>query len=98
MGHIITAEELSRIAELSKLGIEDTKSEELIKDLENMIEFAEQISMADLSALQKETTRLFYLSELREDIKAPSLPREAALSQAPTHTDAYVTVPRVIEE
>lgn len=98
MEKIITKDELLRLAELSKLSIEDTKSDELIKDIENMINFAEQISLVDLSAAQKETSRLFSLSELREDIPAPSLPREKALANAPTHTASYITFPTVIEE
>ena len=98
MEKIIIESELSRIAELSKLEIEDTKTQELIKDLENMIKFAEAVSAADLSVSKKETNRLFSISELRDDTPTPSLPREKALSAAPTHTDYYITVPAVIEE
>lgn len=98
MEKIITKCELSRIAELSKLEIQDTNSQALITDLENMIEFAEKISSAEVCASQKETNRLFLLSELRQDIPAPSLPREKALATAPTHTEHYITVPTVIEE
>ena len=98
MEKIITHTELSRIAELSRLEIEDAKKQELIKDLENMIEFAEQISSASASVAQKETIRLLSLAELRDDIPTPSLPREKVLSAALTHTDSYITVPTVIEE
>ena len=98
MEKIITESELSRIAELSKLEIEDTNSKELIKDLENMIKFADAISAADLSVSEKETHRLLFITELRDDTPAPSLPRDKALSEAPTHTDYYITVPAVIEE
>ena len=98
MEHIITECELLHIAELSKLEIDESKRDELINDLENMIKFAEQISSADVSDASKETTRLFCISELREDIAAHTLEREKALSEAPTHTDSYITVPNVIEE
>lgn len=98
MKKIITSAELASIAELSKLRIDDAKSDELIADLENMIEFAEQISEAEVSKSQKETIRLFCLAELRADVPAPSLSREKALRSAPTHTDCYITVPAVIEE
>ena len=98
MQNIITPAELSAIAELSKLEIESDKAGELIKDLENMIRFAEQISEATVSDTPKETTRLFSLAELRDDVPAPSLSREKALASAPTHTDLYITVPAVIEE
>ena len=98
MEKIITESELARIAELSMLEIEAARSQKLIKDLENMIEFAEQIYSADLSTQEKETIRLFSVSELREDTPAPSLQREKALAEAPTHTDSYITVPTVIEE
>ena len=98
MEKIITERELLQIAELSKLKIDNSKSDELIRDLEKMIEFAEKISLADLSVEEKETIRLFSLSELRDDTPMPSLSREKALSQAPTHTDLYITVPAVIEE
>ena len=98
MERIITQDELARIAELSKLEIEDASSQRLIGDLENMIKFAEQISSADVSLLHKETNRLFSLCELRDDTVSTSLPREKALSQAPTHTDSYITVPQVMEE
>lgn len=98
MEKIITENELSRIAELSKLEIQDTNSQELMTDLENMIGFAEQISAVEVSVTPKETIRLFSLSEIREDTPAPSLPREKALSYAPTHTDLYITVPTVIED
>ena len=68
MQNIITPAELSAIAELSKLEIESDKAGELIKDLENMIKFAEQISEATVSEQSKETTRLFSLAELRDDV------------------------------
>ena len=98
MEKIITESELARVAELSKIEIEEARAQELIGDLENMIEFAQQISLADLSDKEKETIRLFSVSELREDTPAPSLQREKALAEAPTHTDSYITVPTVIEE
>lgn len=98
MEHIITERELLHIADLSKLDIDSSKRDELINDLENMIKFAEQISSADASDVKKETNRLFSVSELRKDIPAPTLEREKALSEAPTRTDSYITVPNVIEE
>ena len=98
MEKIITERELLQIAELSKLKIDNSKSDELIRDLEKMIEFAEKISLADLSVKEKETIRLFSLYELRDDTPMPSLSREKALSQASTHTELYITVPAVIEE
>ena len=98
MEKYITQTELDRIAELSKLSIEDTQGAELMQDIENMIKFAEKISLAELSVPQKETNHLFLLSELREDSVSPSLPRENVISQAPTHTDSYITVPTVREE
>ena len=54
MEKIITERELLQIAELSKLKIDNSKSDELIRDLEKMIEFAEKISLADLSVKEKE--------------------------------------------
>ena len=98
MEKIITHDELYRIAEHSKLELNDTNIGALVKDLENMIEFVEKISEADVSVSQKETSRLFLISELRDDSPTPSLSREKALAGAPTRTDSYITVPTVIEE
>ena len=94
----ITHAELSRIAELSKLSEEDIKAASLVQDLENMLDFAEKISSADSLFLQEETTCLFSLSDLREDIISTPLSKEKVISGAPTHTDSYITVPTVIEE
>ena len=98
MDENITKEELEHISELSKLTVRESEKEELLSNLKEMLNFASEISSYDLSHTQKKRHRLLSVSELRDDSPLPPFSREQILSEAPTHTDAYVTIPRIIED
>ena len=93
-----TSFELSHIADLAKLELCEEEKENLLRDFEDMLSFAQKIKNADVSSGNSETICLYNLDSLREDNPSSSSLREDMLTQAPTHTDSYVTVPNIIEE
>lgn len=81
-------EELCDIAILSKLEIKEQEVDEILKEMENIISFAQKIdnakvldeSVEDLSDLE---------NVLREDEVIPSYPQEEILKNAKTKEDGF---------
>ncbi|NLB28930.1 MAG: aspartyl/glutamyl-tRNA amidotransferase subunit C [Clostridiales bacterium] len=84
---MITAEEIKKIAELAKFSLENENIEELAADIGRIIEFADEISGADMSGM--DAAEEDDVVALREDIVAPSLPVEKALLNAKESHGGY---------
>ena len=91
---MLTYEELSRLAGLSKLSLDGQDTDDLIKDIGNIIEFAGMISEADVSGLSADTPSA---SALREDIPAPSVDRGLLLKNAAESYGGYFVAPKEVD-
>ncbi len=84
------------IARLAALELTEEEYALYTEQLNRILEYIEQIRALDLTNVPPFRNTIprgwFY----RDDTVAPSLPREAALENAPDHDDAYFKVPRVI--
>ncbi len=81
-------EELYDIAILSKLEIKEQDVDEILKDMENIISFAQKIN--DAKVLDETVEDLNDLENiLREDEVIPSYPQEEILKNAKTKEDGF---------
>lgn len=93
----ITQETLHKIAHLARLEIKPAEETDLIGTLESVLSWMEQLDEVDTSDVQPLTHISVELNVMRPDELANQLSREQALFNAPSKTNAYFKVPKVIE-
>ena len=77
--------------------IDKEKEEKIVQDLDNIIEFVDQLNDADTSDVEPLTNPLEKTAKTRSDqITAKNLKKEL-LEIAPSSNDDYFLVPRVVE-
>jgi aspartyl-tRNA(Asn)/glutamyl-tRNA(Gln) amidotransferase subunit C len=57
----------------------------------------EKLNELDTKTVQPTSHVLSLRNVMRDDIPRPSIPRNAALSNAPAHTEKFFRVPKIIE-
>jgi|TARA_B100000686_G_scaffold276249_1_gene295168 aspartyl-tRNA(Asn)/glutamyl-tRNA(Gln) amidotransferase subunit C len=88
---------VTTISYLSRLRIDKEKEEKIVQDLDNIIEFVDQLNDADTSDVEPLTNPLEKTAKTRSDqITAKNLKKEL-LEIAPSSNDDYFLVPRVVE-
>lgn len=93
----ITKEQVERVANLARLNLTEEEKESMTKDMEAIIEFADQINGLDIKDVEPTAHVLPINNVFREDVVRPSLDREKLLQNAPNHENGCFRVPRVIE-
>lgn len=85
---VLNKEELYNIAILGKLEIKEQEVDEIIKEMDNIISFAQKIN--DAKVLDETVEGLNDLENvLREDEVLPSYPQEEILKNAKTQEDGF---------
>ena len=88
---------VTTISYLSRLKIDGKKEEKIIKDLDNIIEFVDQLDDVDTSNIEPLTNPLEKTAKTRADeVTAKNLKNEL-LEIAPSSNEDYFLVPRVVE-
>ena len=88
---------VTTISYLSRLRIDKEKEEKIVQDLDNIIEFVDQLNDADTSDVEPLTNPLEKTAKTRTDqVTAKNLKKEL-LEIAPSSNDDYFLVPRVVE-
>ena len=88
---------VTTISYLSRLKIDDKKEEKIIQDLDNIIEFVDQLNDVDTSDTEPLTNPLEKTAKTRNDeVTAKNLKKEL-LKVAPSANEDYFLVPRVVE-
>ena len=88
---------VTTISYLSRLKIDDQKEEKIIKDLDNIIKFVDQLNIIDTSDVAPLTNPLEKTAKTRKDIVTAKNLKKDLLEIAPSSNDDYFLVPRVVE-
>src|SRR5579864_6153892 len=106
----VTEKDVTRVADLANLELTTQERTRLVRDLNSILDYIDRLNELDTSnvapmaqtsdrfgvdAHKKGSARFAYAS--RQDILKPSLPREAALGNAPESDGKFFKVPKVIE-
>ena len=94
----VTKEDLENGAVLSRLSVPEGKAETYIQQMDSILTYMDNLSKVDTENVKPTTYALPMQNVFREDVVKPSLPREAALSNAPLQEDGYFKVPKVLED
>lgn len=94
----ITDEKIDQLAHLSRLEFDADSKVKIKKDLEDILDFCEQLNTVDTEGVEP----LIYMTEthnnVREDEVKQMYSKEQMLSNAPKKDSDYFRVPKVIEQ
>ncbi len=106
----VTEQDVVYVADLANLELTDQERASLARDLNSILEFVDHLNELDTSdvppmaqvsdrygAPEKAGSGKFGYT-MRPDLNKPSLPREAALQNAPDTDGTFFKVPKVIEK
>ncbi|HSW62442.1 MAG TPA: Asp-tRNA(Asn)/Glu-tRNA(Gln) amidotransferase subunit GatC [Dissulfurispiraceae bacterium] len=94
---MITQDDVQKIARLSRLALRDGEAEAFGTQLNSILDYVEQLNALDTSAVEPTSHVIPLQNVVREDVVRESLPREAALQNAPDATELFYRVPKIIE-
>lgn len=93
----VTKKDMENVAILSRLSIPADKEEQYTQQLNDFLEYVDNLSSVATDGIQPIAHVLPINNVFREDTVKESLDRELALSNAPLKDDGYFKVPKVLE-
>jgi aspartyl-tRNA(Asn)/glutamyl-tRNA(Gln) amidotransferase subunit C len=91
----VTAKTVEHVARLARLSLSEAETGSLANDLRQILDYADSLNALDLSGVEP-MSHAGSADAARADELEPSLPREAALANAPDAEGGLFRVPRVI--
>ncbi len=93
----ITKEQVTHVANLARLNLTEEEKEQMTKDMEAIIAFADQINALDIKDV-KPTDHIIPINNVfRKDEIVPSMDRDLLLSNAPSKENGCFSVPQIVE-
>lgn len=93
----ISREEIEHIAVLGRLSLSEEEKEMFGPQLSNILDYVEQLNELDTKDVEPTSHVIPLNNVMREDIPGGSISREEALMNAPSHTEKFFRVPKIIE-
>ena len=93
----LSVEEVAKVALLARLRLGPEELETFTGQLNAIVDFVEQLQELDTRGVEPLAHGIEVRNVFRDDVRGPSLPREAALANAPRRNDEAFLVPAVIE-
>ncbi|MEC7840392.1 MAG: Asp-tRNA(Asn)/Glu-tRNA(Gln) amidotransferase subunit GatC [Chlamydiota bacterium] len=98
MSHLTKAD-IKKLIELSRIDCSEEEQESLLKDLENILGYFDQLEEVDTENVQPCNHVLAEMCNvMREDECGETMPRETFLNNSPAHTGGMIRVPTVISK
>jgi len=89
---------LKKLEKLSNLRVDDSKQEEIVSQLSEIVEYVENLSELDTSNIDSYFSTIDGGTPLRGDVANCNTEiSESILSNAPMHEDNFFVVPAIIE-
>ncbi len=92
----LSVKDVREVAHLARLEFSDEELIVLTEQLGNIVSFVEQLSAVPTEGVEPLAHPLDIHSVMRADQLGTSLPRDAALSNSPSHDQTYFLVPPVM--
>jgi aspartyl-tRNA(Asn)/glutamyl-tRNA(Gln) amidotransferase subunit C len=89
---------IDKLASLSRLQFDATEKAAIKTDLQNMIQFIDQLNELDTTGVEPLLHMSDNVNVLRADEVQGSISRELALKNAPVHDEQFFKVPKVIQK
>ncbi len=89
---------VNHLAHLSRLNVAPEKMDKLVKDMQDLVGFVEQLNSLDTTGIEPLMHMGDAQNELREDIIISEISRQEALQNAPSTDGVFFKVPKVISK
>ena len=86
-----------KVASLARIAIDDAAAERLVPELNNILNWVEQLGEVDTTGVEPMTAVIPNRLRLRDDVVTDGGVRDAVLANAPQAEHGFFTVPKVIE-
>jgi aspartyl-tRNA(Asn)/glutamyl-tRNA(Gln) amidotransferase subunit C len=93
----ISKEEIEHIAVLARLSLSEEEKELFGPQLSSILGYMEKLDELDTKDIEPTSHVIALTNVMRDDSPGNSIPREDALMNAPSHTDKFYRVPKIIE-
>ena len=93
----LNRKDVEHVALLSRLELSESELDKFTGQLDAILEYIDVLSQVDTSAVEPLAHVLEIRNVMRADEVQPSLPREAALQNAPDAEDGFFKVPKIVE-
>jgi aspartyl-tRNA(Asn)/glutamyl-tRNA(Gln) amidotransferase subunit C len=93
----ITIEEVEHVANLARLEFSEEEKKRLAEQLGRILDYIGQLNKLDTTQVEPTSHVIPVKNVVRPDVVKPSLTRDAALANAPSHVDGLFEVPKIIE-
>lgn len=97
MSVTLSREDVEKVALLARLRLDDAELDRMTDQLGAILGYVERLSEVDTEDVEPMAHAVERMNVLREDVETESLPREAALANAPKTDGQYFLVPRIID-
>ena len=94
----IARSDVEYVAALAQLKLDDAAADRLVGELGEILAYMDLLNELDTEGVEPMMHALEVTNIYRDDVTAPSLPREAALQNAPRTDGAYFLVPRILDQ
>ena len=93
----LNRKDVEHVALLSRLELSEQELDKFTGQLDAILEYIDVLNQVDTSAVEPMAHVLEIRNVMRSDEVQPSLPREAALQNAPEAEDGFFKVPKIVE-
>ncbi|MGM9928325.1 MAG: Asp-tRNA(Asn)/Glu-tRNA(Gln) amidotransferase subunit GatC [Bacillus sp. (in: firmicutes)] len=93
----ISTDDVKHVAHLARLAVTEEEVQQMTKELDAIISFAEQLNELDTTNVKPTFHVLDMTNVMREDVAKPGLPVEDVVKNAPNHKDGMIRVPSIID-
>lgn len=93
----ITTDDVKYVANLARLNVTEDEAQNLAKDMESIITFADMLSELDTESVAPTNHAMKVENVFREDVVTGSYKREDILKNSPSQDSGCYLVPKVVE-
>ncbi|GAB4140623.1 MAG: Asp-tRNA(Asn)/Glu-tRNA(Gln) amidotransferase subunit GatC [Planctomycetaceae bacterium] len=93
----LTTNDVAKVADLARLKLSDEEVQRLAKEMASILEYVEVLNEVSTDDVQPMAHAVDVVNVLRDDDIADSLPREAALANAPKSDGECFLVPQILD-
>lgn len=94
----IARSDVEYVAALAQLRLDDAAADRLVGELGEILAYMDLLNELDTAEVEPMMHALEVVNVYRDDVTTPSLPREAALQNAPLTDGEYFLVPRILDQ
>jgi aspartyl-tRNA(Asn)/glutamyl-tRNA(Gln) amidotransferase subunit C len=94
----VTLKDVEHVANLARLQFSEEEKKTLMNQLNKILDYMEKLNELDTSNVEPLAQVNPLTNVFREDVVRPSQPVSEVLKNAPSRTDKFFKVPKVIEQ